>query len=137
MVPGKPIRGAGRRYTLHPGGPTRPGPGVYSGMGRTAGNGGRMAEIHADLIPRDTLPAMAQKQFEMLMALPAGKRLRMASDMFASARRLLMSDLEERKVPAEKWPGDISRRVSGPGYPPEARERPPARMDGAGNRHAA
>jgi hypothetical protein len=96
-----------------------------------------MAEIHADLISRDTSAAMAQKQFEMLMALPAGKRLRMASDMFASARRLLIADLEERKVPGEKWPGEIFRRVYGPDFPPEARERIAARLDLAGSGRAA
>ena len=88
-----------------------------------------MAQIHETLIPRDTSPAMAQKQFDLLMALPAERRLRMASEMFASARRILIADLEERKVPREKWPGEVFRRVYGGDFPSAARERIATRLD--------
>jgi hypothetical protein len=78
---------------------------------------------------RDTAPEIARRQLEMAMALPEAQRLRMASGMFDSARRILISDLQARKVPREKWPGEIFRRVYGPDFRPETAERIAARLD--------
>jgi hypothetical protein len=66
---------------------------------------------------------MARMQAEMLMALPEASRLRMGSGMFDSARLLLISDLRERKIPENMWPGEIFHRVYGAEFDDKARER--------------
>jgi hypothetical protein len=75
-----------------------------------------MAETRHLLISADTSPAMAERQFEMPMALPPERRVLMAASMFDSAREIMVSDLAARGIPKHQWPGEIFRRTYAPDF---------------------
>ena len=88
-----------------------------------------MAEIRDPIIPLDTSPSMANRQFEMLMALSAERRVGMAASMFDSARHLMLAEFAARGIPEERWPGEIFRRTYAPDFDAESLNRIAEQLD--------